>query len=130
MLRLQLTSFTMWARSSESAARELLGHTARAEIVDGSASMWRVEDPLQPDEPLGPFRSLVTFSADRAVEVEVVPGSQGQPAPPDGVDDAVAAVQVTRGCVLVLDGRCWYRAREPSSLRIELWGSRPKAVIL
>lgn len=120
----------MWARSAESAARELLGDTARAEIVEGSASMWRVEDPRQLDEPLGPCRSLVTFSADRAVEVEVVPGSQGQPVPPDGIDDAVAVVQVTRGCVLVLDGRCWYRVREPSSLRIELWASRPKAVTL
>lgn len=119
-----------WAlcESPEIIARELLGPSARNSTLDQVHDNWRVEDPLPSEQPGGAVRSLVSFESKTPVEVMIVPGSHGQPAPPQELGHELVKLTVGHESALVLDARCWYRVMPIQGLRILLWLYQPLAI--
>lgn len=119
-----------WAMTSAPASVvcEILGETAGQRLLSCLSAGWRVEDPLMPDEPVGPVRSLISFASERPVEVHIVPGSQGQQPPPEEeIGHALLRLGIDAGRSLLLDARCWYRALQAQDLQVRLWVSQPSA---
>ena len=118
-----------WAEceSAEDVAHELFGATISCQPVRSISSSWRVEDAIVPDDPVGSVRSVVTFECDEALEILIVPGSQGQKPPSGETGDAIVQVNLTAGRVLALDGRCWYRLPASTKANVFFWLSSPVA---
>ncbi len=118
-----------WAicEAPEMMVRELLGPAARQSSLSLAPVGWRVEDPLPPKQPVGPIHSLVTFESDEPLEVRIVPGSQGQPPPPEEAGHELISHIIGRGRALVLDARCWYHVPRGRGLRLRLWMYQPLA---
>jgi hypothetical protein len=106
--------------------QELFDGLVESSILSVKANSWQAADPLKPTDPIGPIRSLVTFSAtDGETPVEIVPGSQGQPVPLTEVTDVIESVLITPKSSLSLDGRCWFRLSQPTSeIKIQYWAEK------
>jgi hypothetical protein len=111
----------------EETARELLGEAASPSSLHGTSDGWKVEDPVSPEQPVGPMRSLLTFESDEPLHVLIVPGSQGQPPPPTEAGHEVISLSIERGRSLILDARCWYNVKAGPGLSVRLWFHRPLA---
>jgi hypothetical protein len=104
---------------------KLLGPASQQSMLALAPDCWNVEDPILPEEPVGPVRSLVTFESDEPLEVNIVPGSYGRPCPPEEMGHELIRPTVSHKHALVLDGRCWYRVPPAPRLSMSLWVHQP-----
>lgn len=113
----------------EEAVIGLLGEAVQQTPLNFKGGGWRVEDPVLPEQPVGPLRSLVTFESDEPLYVIIVPGSYGQPAPLYDFGHEVVSLRIGRTRSLVLDARCLYKVAMVESLRLRLWLNRPARAV-
>jgi hypothetical protein len=118
-----------WAEceSAEGIARALFGAVVASQPVCVVSSSWRVEDSVAPDNPVGTVRSVVTIASGEAIEILIVPGSQGQRPPSTDAEGAIVRINLPAGQVLALDARCWYRLQTPAKAKVLLWLRSPVA---
>ncbi len=116
-----------WAlgENLEAVTRDVLGAVCIKEIAPRDADRWYNEVSLPPGQPLGPIDSCLTMQCEEPSWIEVIPGSQGQEAPPPGIGEpAFVSVRIEKGLGLALDARCWYRLVSPHRYRIRCWRRR------
>lgn len=106
LLAVQIRGWAISAAPEELAAKVLGAATVCREVSCGAR--WRMEDPVQFDEPVGPVRSLVVLSGPS--EIDMAPGSMGLGQPGADAGHAIVHVRLQPREAVVLDARCWYRA--------------------
>ena len=112
---------------SDAAITELLGASARRIELTLVPGVWRVEDALGQTQPIGPIGSLIRFESTEQSEIHVIPGSQGQEAPPGEVGHALTRQTVEPGRSLIIDARCWFRVPSCQGLSAQMWVLQPRA---
>ena len=96
------------SRGPEDVITYIFGSGARFTAIDRKAGSWWAEFPLSPECPVGRIERIIVFGADRPVEIELVPGSQGHREPPEDAGELITRVLVPPGRTLLADARCWW----------------------
>lgn len=107
--------------SPQQLVQDFFGQRVFRNEITPVTRVWRVEDALPPEHPIGSIRSVVVFEAMDQADVEIVPGSQGLCCPPEDAGHAIIRSTVKPLCSLMLDARCWYRILADGGLSCTIW---------